>query len=371
MAVDRWARWAARRPPFAGIHLDAAAAGRRSIKVQRAVIEHLDRESRVGAYVAEAEAGAAIATGRAQLGSLLGIAADGVAFLESATAALSALLTAWPLPEQPSVAVAASEWGANLRAFRMRGVEVRPLPISSGGLIDLEALPRYLARNPPSLVHVTHVAAHRGLVQPLADIVGICHAAGVAVWVDAAQALGHVDPSSEADAVYATSRKWLCGPRGVGLLGVAERWWPRLAVEPLVLAPDGPVVARLESGEANIAGRVGLGAAVQEFVSEGPRDVYDRLAEVGASTRAELSSLATWKVVPSSGAAGAIVALEPLAGQDVYSERSRVLTEHGILTTASQPARAPLEPAGASLRLSPHVDVSADQVESLVRALSA
>ena len=33
-----------------------------------------------------------------------------------------------------------------------------------------------------------------------------------------------------ADAIYATSRKWLTGPRGVGLLGVTEPWWDRLTV---------------------------------------------------------------------------------------------------------------------------------------------
>jgi pyridoxal 5-phosphate dependent beta-lyase len=48
--------------------------------------------------------------------------------------------------------------------------------------------------------------------------------AGVPLWVDAAQALGHVDTARGADAVYATSRKWLTGPRGVGLLAVTEPW---------------------------------------------------------------------------------------------------------------------------------------------------
>ena len=38
-----------------------------------------------------------------------------------------------------------------------------------------------------------------------------------AVGVDAAQAFGHADTACGADAIYATSRKWLTGPRGVGL----------------------------------------------------------------------------------------------------------------------------------------------------------
>ena len=41
------------------------------------------------------------------------------------------------------------------------------------------------------------------------------------MWVDAAQALGHVGTACGADAIYATSRKWLCGPRGIGVTVVA------------------------------------------------------------------------------------------------------------------------------------------------------
>jgi pyridoxal 5-phosphate dependent beta-lyase len=64
----------------------------------------------------------------------------------------------------------------------------------------------------------------------VAEAAALCRAAEVPLWVDAAQALGHVDAACGADRIYATSRKWLTGPRGVGLAGVAERWWDRLQV---------------------------------------------------------------------------------------------------------------------------------------------
>ena len=376
-ALDQpWRHWAAGRPAFAGAHLDSAAAGRMSTAVQQAMTDHLSRESQVGAYVAEAEAGPVIVAGRAALGLLLGLPTEGIAFVESASAALRALLDAWPLPESATVAVAPSEWGPNLRAFRMRGLNVRTLPVDKVGLIDLDALARLLASDPPSLVHVTHVAAHRGLIQPIDEIVAICRAAGAPVWVDAAQALGHVAvvssvaAVSSADAVYATSRKWLCGPRGVGVLGIAERWWPQLRAEPLVLAPDRPVVARLESDEANVAGRVGLCIAVAEYLDTGTVDVQHRLAVVGSLIRDAVSTLTGWRLVPSSPSFGAIVAIEPTGGQDVTAERRRLLSDHQILVTASQPARAPLELTAPSLRISAHVDLTATQLEELIRALS-
>jgi pyridoxal 5-phosphate dependent beta-lyase len=365
-----WRTWSARRPSFAGVHLDSAAAGRASTEVLRAVAEHGRRESEVGAYVAEAEASTTLDTGRAQLGALMGVPAAGVAFVESATAALQALLASWPLPEHPTIAVAPSEWGPNLRAFRMHGVETRQLDVDDNGHIDIDALRNLLASRPPSVVHVDGVAAHRGLVQPVDEIVAACRAAGVPVWLDAAQALGHVDAASEADAVIATSRKWLCGPRGVGVLGIAERWWSRLRVEPLVLQPDRSVVGRLESDEANVAGRIGLCVAVQDYVSCGPAAVQHRLAEVGSRARDALSDVPGWRLVHTTGSPGAIVALLPTNGQDVIAERRRLLADHQILVTASQPARAPLETTSATLRISPHVDITDPQLGALARALA-
>jgi pyridoxal 5-phosphate dependent beta-lyase len=363
-----WSDWTAQRPAFAGTHLDTAAAGRMSREVQRAITDHLHRESEIGAYVAEADAAATIATGRAHLGALLVVPAEGVAFVESATAALHSLLTAWPLTAHATVAVAPSEWGPILRVFGLHGVEVRQLPVDDVGQVDIVALRGELATRPPSVVHVSHVAAHRALIQPVEEIVGACRAAGVPVWVDAAQALGHVEAASGPDAVIATSRKWLCGPRGVGVLGVAEQWWPRLRVKPLVLAPDRPVVGRLESDEANVAGRVGLCTAVQEHLARGAADVQHRLAEIGSRARAVLAELPGWRVVPRQS--GAIVALQPSAGQDVFAERQRILRDHHILVTASQPARAPLEMTSPWLRVSPHVDLADEQLDDLARALA-
>jgi hercynylcysteine S-oxide lyase len=94
---------------------------------------------------------------------------------------------------------------------------------------DLAALEQMLIRDPPALLHLDQVTSHRALVQPVAAVAALCRAAGAPLWVDAAQALGHVDTVCGADATYATGRKWLTGRRGVGVVGVTEPWWDRLA----------------------------------------------------------------------------------------------------------------------------------------------
>jgi pyridoxal 5-phosphate dependent beta-lyase len=364
------------RPATSYVHLDSASAGRSSVATLRAVAAHAELEATAGGYVAAAEVGPVLAQGRADLAGLLGVEPDGVAFTESATAALAALLRAWPVSVGDTVAAVPSEWGPNLDAFSDRGLRIAPLAVDEAGLVDIDALRNFLGMNPPAFVHLTPVASHRPLVQPTAEVAAVCREFGVPLWLDAAQALGHVDvASAHADVVYATSRKWLCGPRGVGLLGVSparvRKLRPRASEMDRAAVGDGSPALLLESREANVAGRVGLCSAVYEFLSAGPSAVWERLAAVGAQTRSALASVPGWSVVGEADAPSAITALRPLAGQDVVAVRSMLLDKHKIVTTAALPVRAPREMKEGYLRISPHVDCTPEALEKLAAVLPA
>jgi hercynylcysteine S-oxide lyase len=378
---DSWAWWRERRLPAELIHLDSAAAGRSSTATLAATAAHAEREVSRGAYVAQAEAGPVLDAGRAELAALLGVPAAGLAFTESAESALHALLAAWPLRTGDQVAVVASEWGPNLDAFTRRGLCLAEIPAHGDGVADLAALERMLTRDPPALVHLDQVTSHRALVQPVAAAAGLCRAAGVPLWVDAAQAIGHVDTAAGADVVYATGRKWLTGPRGVGLLAVAEPWWSKLTVSASELviselaASERPAEATplwlLMAREANVAAWLGLCTAVREHVEAGPARVRDRLAEVGRQTRESLADLPGWTVAGPIDAGSAITALRATNGQDIAAVRARLLAEHGILVTAGAVTRAPRDMTEPLLRVSPHVDVTPDDLTRLRAALYA
>lgn len=306
------------------------------------------------------------------MAGLVGVPAEGLAFTESASAARSAVLSAWPFEEGDTVGVVPSEWGPNLEAFATRGLRLVELATCPEGRVDLEQLERRLATAPPTIVHLTQAASHRPLVQPVAEVGELCRAAGVALWVDAAQALGHMDTAVGADVVYAPARKWLAGQRGVGVLAVRAEWWSSLRVQRSAMDNgERPVVHRLEHPEAHVAGRVALCAAVHEYLDAGPCTVWQRLAQVGLRTRETLSGLPGWQVVDGPEAQGAISALRPTEGQDVTATRARLLANHEMLTTAALPPRAPREMTEPLLRISPHVDCSTDALHRLRNALAA
>ncbi|SNT00492.1 pyridoxal 5-phosphate dependent beta-lyase [Geodermatophilus pulveris] len=362
------AAWRAARPRPAGRHLDSAACSRQSSRVLEAVAHHARHEAELGGYVAEATAGDLLQQGRSVVGGLVGMAAADVVFVESAQAALAALLAAWRLPAGSRVACLPGEYAPNDAQLRAAGLTVERLPVDDLGRADLDGVARLLAADPPSVVHLTHVASHRGVVQPAGPVAELCRAAGVPLVLDAAQSLGHVDTDLGADVVYSTSRKWLAGPRGVGVLCVRPP--VAAALTPLLAPPDDvPPLRALESGEAHVAGRVGLVLAVGEHLAAGPDRVRERLAGLGRAAREVLDGAAGWRVVEPRGEPTATTTLRPPDGTDVVATRARLLGEQGIVTTAIGPQRAPGEMTGPVLRVSPHLDATVEDLEALAAAL--
>jgi pyridoxal 5-phosphate dependent beta-lyase len=128
---------------------------------------------------------------------------------------------------------------------------------------------------------------------------------------------------------------------------------------------------RLEHGEANVAARVGYSVALGEYLAAGPEQIGARLAEVGAMTREALADVKGWRVVEAVDEPTAITTLEPVDGADPQHVRAQLIAEHGIVTTYAEVLRAPFEMASPVLRASPHVDVTASELEQFAKALAA
>jgi pyridoxal 5-phosphate dependent beta-lyase len=341
---DLGTAWWEARPRPAVVHLNSAACSRQSDQVLDAVARHARSEAEIGAYVTERLAEGLLQQGRSVLAGLVGMAAADVAFTESASASVRTLFSRWQLPPGTRVGVLPGEYWHNLAVLHAQGLVPVVLPADDLGRADLAGIERVLRNDPPALVHVTLVASHRGVVQPGRELAGLCRAAGVPLVLDVAQALGHVDCDLGADVAYAPARKWLAGPRGVGFL-VLRPW---ISAQLTPVAPpelfddggDGVDHARwYESGDAHIAGRVGL------------------------------NGRGGWSVVEPLDEPTAITTLRPPAGVDVAAEVARLAVEHGVQLTAVGRERARQELTGAVLRVSPHVDATLADLDTLAAAL--
>lgn len=350
-------QWRSDRPPVAGLHVDSAACSRQSFAVIDATAAHARHEAEVGGYVAAEAAAPVLDAGRSAVASLTGFAASDVVYTTGSNHALDLLLGDWRGAR--TLACLPGEFGPNLIIMARNGFDVRLLPVDGAGRLDVDAVARVLAADPPALVHFTALGSHRGTVQPVAAMAAACREYGIPLIVDAAQAFAHLDCSGAgADALYSSSRKWTAGPRGVGMLAARSG-----------LITD-ETLARLAHAEVNVATRVGLSVALGEHVAAGPERIQARLAQLGAMTRTALAGVAGWQVVESADEPSAITTLTPPDGVDPQSVRARLIAEHGIVTTYLGLERAPREMTRPALRLSPHVDATAEDLELIAAALT-
>jgi pyridoxal 5-phosphate dependent beta-lyase len=345
--------WVDARTPTASVHLDAAAAGRPSREVLDAEITHLHREASLGAYVAQERAEPFIDEGRAALAELVGLSADDVAFSDGAGTAFATLLAAWPLPRGARIGTVPSEYGANARVLRRlageRGWHLVPLPVDGSGRIT--AVPDHL-----DLVTFPQVASQRGVAQPVDEV----FATGTPLLLDIAQSLGQTEVPAGCAAYVGTSRKWLCGPRGVGFAMVDPHVQAGLQ-EPPTLAPTrGTGMQRWEAQESHIAGRVGLAVAVQQWTPA----LLPVLQQRAATARALLDGVAGWRVCePRDEPTG----MTTLVGGDPAGTRAGLL-EEGLVTSAVPTSRSDdLDRPVLRISTAPWVDDADLQV--LVRAL--
>ncbi len=343
-----------------------------------ATARHARFEAEVGGYVAAEAAKTVLDAGRAAVAALSGIPDAEVVFTTGALNALDLLLGSWPVGpvDRRTLACLPGEYGPNLAVMAAHGFERQLLPTLEDGRVALDDAAFALEAEPPDLVHLTAVASHSGVVQPLSMIAELCRQLRLPLVVDAAQALGQLDCAAGADVTYSTSRKWIAGPRGVGVLAarpdLMERLTPRLAAPEWALKSGSPSVAQqLEFGEANIAARVGFSVALGEHLAYGPESVRARLADLGGISRTVLADVAGWALVEEADEPSAITTLAPVDGADPQAVQAWLLAERRILTTYAGTQRAPLELTAPVLRISPHLDTTAEDLETFAEALIA
>ena len=346
--------WVEDRVPTDLVHLDPAAAGRVGRAVIEAQVAHLHREAELGSYVAEAAAD--LRPGRAALGAFVGLGGSDVFFSTGALGALEVLLDVWPLPRGSRVGTTAGLFAGNARALgarcRRHGWELVLLPVDDLGRVS--DVPSGL-----DLVVLDEIASQRGVVQPVKEVL----AAGVPVVLDVAQSVGQVAVAPGAAAYVGTSRKWLCGPRGLGFGAVAPEWQDRLGEAGNLRWLDASGMERYDAPEGYVAGRVGLCLAAASWSPA----LVTVVAAAAAAARVLLAGAGGWQVVEPVEEPTGITTLRH-ATADPFAVRAALLAE-GILTSAVPTHRAG-DLRGPLLRVATHAWVTPDDLERLAAALA-
>ncbi len=290
-------------------HFDNAGAALMARPVLDAVVGHLELEASIGGYQAGARAGDAIAKSYDAVARLLNCEADEVAIVENATVAWNMAFHGLAHGFEPgdrvltTMAEYASNYIAYLQVQARTGIAIEAVPNDRDGGLDCAALEAMIDPR-VKLIAVNHVPTNGGLVNPAASIGEIANRHAIPYLLDACQSIGQMPIDVRAigcDMASATARKYLRGPRGVGFLYVKRSMLERL--EPTFLDlhaaqwvdPDRyemrPDARRFENWENYVAGKIGLGVAVDYALGLGLESTYLRIQTLASALRDRLTAL--------------------------------------------------------------------------------
>jgi cysteine desulfurase len=276
------------------VYLDYNATAPLRPEARAAMFEALATVGNASSVHAEGrDARRRIEAARSEVARLVGGEAKLVTFTGGGTEANATVLTPhWAFRGQAHSAdvllVAATEHISVLAGGRFAPERVRQIPVDGDGVVQPAALAALLAetaaQNERALVSVMLANNETGVIQPVAELARIAHAAGAIVHADAIQACGRipVDIGSLGVDVLTVSAHKIGGPQGTGAI---IRGSDELSVAPLLTG--GGQERRLRAGTENVAAIVGFGAAVKAAWTD-PQN-----APTWSAWRDELASIMT------------------------------------------------------------------------------
>ena len=210
-----------------------------------------------------------------------------IVFVRGATEGLNLIAQGWARPRlapDDEIVITTMEHHSNIVPWqlvcRQTGARLRVAPIHDDGELDMQAFVGLVGPR-TRVVAVAHVSNALGTVNPVREIIDAAHGVGAIAVLDGAQAAPHggVDVRALGCDFYVFSGHKCYGPTGVGVLyGRAERLEE---AEPYQGGGDmirtvsfeestwNDVPYKFEAGTPNIAGAIGLGAAVEFMVDLG------------------------------------------------------------------------------------------------------
>ena len=219
-------------------------------------------------------------------------ARENIVFTKGTTEAINLVANSYLRPRlKPGdeIIVTEMEHHANLVPWQLLSdiydITIRVWPMAENGYLNLNDLVS-LMNNKTKLLAISHVSNVLGRVNPIKTIVKAAHKAKVPVLVDGAQAVMHqeVNVADLGCDFYAFSGHKLYGPTGIGVLYAKKEhldtmvpWEGGGAMIDQVTLPLGTSFGqapwKFEAGTPNIAGILGLGAAIDYLEAIGFKEI--------------------------------------------------------------------------------------------------
>jgi cysteine desulfurase / selenocysteine lyase len=375
------------------VYLDNGATTQKPaavIEAERAYYQHMNANVHRGVHLLSQRATQAYEAARVRIARFVNAARhQEIVYVRGTTEAINLVAQSDVRPRvKPGdeILISVMEHHSNIVPWQLvcmqTGAQLKVVPIDDSGALDVDAYEKMLNER-TRMVALTHVSNALGTINPVARLIEIAHARGVPVLLDGAQAIAHipVDVRALDCDFYAFSGHKIYGPTGIGVLyAKADRLE---AMPPWQGGGDmirsvtferteyNAIPWKFEAGTPNIAGAVGLAAALDYVDAIG-------IGIVGAHEAGILAyatdSMRTFPRVRLIGTAEEKAAIVSFVHEDVHAHDVGTILDHcGVAVRAGHHCAMPVMQrfnVPATVRASFALYNTRDDVDALVAAMA-
>ncbi len=313
------------------VYFDNAASSQKPRAVIDSLVhyyEHDNANVHRGLHTLSNRATDAFESAREKLARFIGAATpEEVIFTRGTTESINLVANIWAsefLKPGDIILYTGMEHHSNLvpwqLAAKRSGASVQHIPVLEDGTLDLENINALLTEQ-VKLFTCVHVSNSLGTINPVKELCAKARALGITTLIDGAQAVGHM-PVNVQDIgcdFYVFSGHKMCAPTGIGgLYGRAEvlakmpPWHGGGEMIDLVTLETSTykaAPARFEAGTPDIAGVIGLGAAIDYLETIGIDRIHEHGAALTSYAMQRLTELPGIRILgPATGDRGSLTA---------------------------------------------------------------
>jgi len=311
------------------IYFDSAATSQKPravIEALRNFYEHENANVHRGLHTLSSRATEAYEKARKRVAEYIGApSADDIIFTRGTTEGINLVAQAWGgkfIREGDVILLTEMEHHSNLVPWQLlaerTGARLRFVPVLDDGTLDLAHLPKLLTQE-VKLFAFTHISNSLGTINPVAELCEKAHAVGALALVDAAQSVGHLTLNvGELGCDFmAFSGHKMCGPTGIGALYARKEildsippWHgggEMIVSVALEKSTFKKAPHRFEAGTPNIAGAIGLAAAIDYLNGIGRAAIFQHDLQLARYACDRLTELPRTRVFGPAEERGALV----------------------------------------------------------------
>ena len=214
-----------------------------------------------------------------------------IIFVRGATEAINLVANSYVRPilkEGDQIIISQMEHHANIVPWQIiceqRKAELKIIPMNKKGELLIEEIEGMIGEK-TKFISINHVSNSLGTVNRIEDVIKIAHANNIRIMIDGAQAVQHlsVDLMKLNADFYCFSGHKVYAPTGIGVLygkkELLEKMPPYQGGGDMIKSVTfektiyNDIPNRFEAGTPNIAGTIGLGAAIDYLVSIGIENI--------------------------------------------------------------------------------------------------